>query len=160
MIPLWLQKTSLLVSIIADIVSIFGIITIGITIFSKYHNRFSSKTVGFRIEKRKNDKFLFLISNFTDKEFSITGIYLLVDNEYIAAEEPIYNGYFHDWVKLEPLHLCPHSSIKKECGFILRTPLNCEKLKFRVETTQKTLFYTIKAKKTERTSPDRNKQNN
>lgn len=144
MIPLWLQQTSLWASIIADFVTILGIITITITLVSKYNNRFSSKTVGFRIEKRRENEFLFLISNFTDKEFAITGIYLLIDNKCIAAEEAIDNGlYFRSWVKLEPLHFYPHSSIKKECSFNVQIPSNCKNLKFKIETTQKTLFYAI-----------------
>ena len=150
-----------LTTIAANIATVLGVIGVAITVIVFFKNKVTKKTIQIKVtaintsffyEENKRVHFEIDLYNFTNKQFFITAIELVISGQHAIFSElyqPYHNAHY-ETRDIKNIGVLPHEAITIS-GFIEipRTIQLPEQITVLIDTTEKNLSFSSPITKTE-----------
>lgn len=142
-----LQTANLITSILANVATALGMFGLIFAVLSFLRNMVNKRHLTLAYEAIRNDYFKLTFINYTNKEFSIISISLLIDGKEFPAEELTYVSRNKiGYENVNHISVYPYQSQDFCCNFRLGDSKLPKVVKFKVETTAKKRCLTYKIK--------------
>lgn len=142
-----LQTFEFWLAIAADLATAFGMFGILGAVLLLLKNTVTKRHLKFEYKQIRSDYFELTFINYTNKEFSIISISLLINGQEFFAEELDYiSNNRISFVDKKHIEIYPYQSQSFFCNFKIKNMQLSQKLIFKVKTTarQKSLIYKFK----------------